>query len=147
MTYLEYVKQARDMFIVKDEESGKFYLRPDWRHAIDVDGFYPDTHIDGYHLSVDELHEYLELEVGRLNLKADKTSYISNWIYTVLTSTVEPALTDAENQFAAQIIDYMKEKNQIEQKEKELTKQEETLQQKTNIFNSAPGFDFSKKKT
>lgn len=146
MTYFDYMKQISDKLIVQDEDSQKWYINPDWIYVLHADGLEPEKQDIELTITEDEVKNRLELEVKRRNLKTDKTALIANWLYTLLTTTAEPALTDAENQLAAGWIEYMKDKDHIKEQKEKLDKKEEALEQKQSFMEVLPGMNFAKRK-
>ena len=146
MTYFDYMKQISDKLIVQDEDSQKWYINPDWIYILHADGLEPEKQDIELTITEDEVKNRLELEVKRRNLKTDKTALIANWLYTLLTTTAEPALTDAENQLAAGWIEYMKDKDHIKEQKEKLDKKEEALEQKQSFMEVLPGMNFAKRK-
>ena len=146
MTYFDYMKQISEKLIIQDEDSQKWYIHPDWRYVLHADGLEPEKQDIELTITEDEVKNRLELEVKRRNLKTDKTALIANWLYTLLTTTAEPALTDAENQLAAGWIEYMKDKDHIKEQKEKLDKKEEALEQKQSFMEVLPGMNFAKRK-
>lgn len=145
MTYNSYMKTVCEMLIIENDETGKCYIRPDWKFVLQSDNLLPESTVKGYNLSIDELFEYMQLEVERRNLSVDKMSYIANWLFALITETIEPSLTEAENEAAVNIINYMKEKKQLENKEKELAQKEQAVHTKQKVVDFAPGMNFAKR--
>lgn len=145
MTYNSYMKTVCEMLIIENDETGKCYIRPDWKFVLQSDNLLPESTVKGYNLSIDELFEYMQLEVERRNLSVDKMSYIANWLFALITETIEPSLTEAENEAAVNIINYMKEKKQLENKEKELAQKEQAVYTKQKVVDFAPGMNFAKR--
>lgn len=146
MTYFDYMKQISDKLIVQDDDSQKWYINPDWIYILHADGLEPEKQEIEPAITENEVKNRLELEVKRRNLKTDKTALIANWLYTLLTTTAEPALTDAENQLAAGWIEYMKDKDHIKEQKEKLDKKEEALEQKQSFMEVLPGMNFAKRK-
>ena len=146
MTYFDYMKQISDKLIVQDDDSQKWYINPDWIYILHADGLEPEKQEIEPAITENEVKNRLELEVKRRNLKTDKTALIANWLYTLLTTTAEPALTDAENQLAAGWIEYMKDKDHIKEQKEKLDKKEDALEQKQSFMEVLPGMNFAKRK-
>lgn len=115
-------------------------------YILHADGLEPEKQDIELTITEDEVKNRLELEVKRRNLKTDKTALIANWLYTLLTTTAEPALTDVENQLAAGWIEYMKDKDHIKEQKEKLDKKEEALEQKQSFMEVLPGMNFAKRK-
>lgn len=145
MTYNSYMKTVCEKLIIENDETGKCYIRPDWKFVLQSDNLLPESTVKGYNLSIDELFEYMQLEVEKRNLSIDKMSYIANWLFALITETIEPSLTEAENEAAVNIINYMKEKKQLENKEKELAQKEQAVHTKQKVVDFAPGMNFAKR--
>lgn len=145
MTYNSYMKTVCEKLIIENDETGKCYIRPDWKFVLQSDNLLPESTVKNYDLSMDELFEYMQLEIERRNMSVDKMGYVANWLYTLITETVEPSLTEAENEAAVNIINYMKEKKQLENKEKELAQKEQAVHTKQKVVDFAPGMNFAKR--
>ena len=145
MTYNSYMKTVCEMLIIENDETGKYYIRPDWKFVLQSDNLLPESTVKGYDLSMDELFEYMQLEIEKRNLSVDKMGYIANWLFALITETIEPSLTEAENEAAVNIINYIKEKKQLENKEKELALKEQAVHTKQKVVDFAPGMNFAKR--
>ena len=145
MTYNSYMKTVCEMLIIENDETGKYYIRPDWKFVLQSDNLLPESTVKGYDLSMDELFEYMQLEIEKRNLSVDKMGYIANWLFALITETIEPSLTEAENEAAVNIINYIKEKKQLENKEKELAQKEQAVHTKQKVVDFAPGMNFAKR--
>lgn len=145
MLYAEYMQKAMELAIVDDYDgSGYSYLSPNYRVILIDAGLEPGS-ITDYETTWPTVKEALKLEVERRNLVTDKGRFIMDWLFQVLTSTVEPAMVSEENDLMKNMMDYMKLNHELKEKEQELDKREEIQDKKDNILELMPGMNFSKR--
>lgn len=145
MMYAEYVKNAMDLTIVDDYEgSGISYLSPDYR-AILIDSDMEPFVVEDYIMSWPTVKEILKLEVERRNSVTNKSRFVIDWLFQIITSTVDPAMIAEENDLMKNIAEYMKLNHELKEKERELDKREEVQEKKDNLMELMPGMNFSKR--
>lgn len=118
MLYSDYILKAKDLTITYDEEAMIYYLEPDWQTILHANGFgdlenVKDMYIEGWY----DLEDVLKLEVEKRNAKASKLNIILNWISEVISSTLDPAMVEQENDLVQSMIGFARTKNQPEEKE------------------------------
>lgn len=143
MLYDDYMRKAAEETIVN--EDGNIYLVPNYRQILRGAELTPDkvTDID---VTMEEVSEYLKLEVERLKEISTKREFVYEWLYDLLTTTVEPTMVDQENELFKNMLEYMKLNEDLKNREQELTEKEEELNAKTEVPLDISGFSFSKKK-
>lgn len=146
MLYADFFKQASDAVILVDEESGVVFLDPHYRVTLQ-DWKLDPSQIEDYPTTWSQLGETLMLEVKRLNDCSSKVGFITEWLYRVITSTVEPMMLKEENEYIRNVMEYMRLNSALKEKEKDLTEREAKADSRDNIRQMMPGMSFEKKKT
>lgn len=146
MLYSEVIERAKEVAIIIDDASLKAYLRPDYRHLLHLENLTAEHVSDFRGVTNDIIAENLKLEVEAHNLKVDRTPIVMDWLATVITSTIEPAMIDQENELFKNMMEYMQLNDSLKDKERELEHKEQQLEQKSNIRELIPGMNFSKAK-
>lgn len=142
MTYFEAMEAAIELTVVTDSISGMSYLEPNYRLLLKESGISLPDDKDG-----SELYELLHLEVEKRNAKLNRLQPVLDWLYDVMTTTVDPAVTQEENELIKNVMDYMKLNSDLKVKEKELEQKEQGLEVKERVGNVIPfDINFSKKK-
>lgn len=98
MIYSDYILKAKELVIAYNEEAMVYYLEPDWQtilHDNDLGDLesVKDMRIEGWY----DLEDVLKLEVEKRNALNSKKNLVYNWLYDLFTSTIDPAMTDTEN--------------------------------------------------
>lgn len=145
MLYTEFMKKAEEFILSYDEDSGLTYLEPDYVAILRGLKMNPEADISDYPLSWAGLEDRMRLEVERRNKLDDRTKYVVDWLYSVLTAAIEPAMLQEENELMKNMMDYMNLNVALKEKEKNLAQKEEALDQKQNVVKMMPGINFSKR--
>lgn len=145
MLYTEFMKKAEEFILSYDEDSGLTYLEPDYVAILRGLKMNPEEDISDYPLSWAGLEDRMKLEVERRNKLDDRTKYVVDWLYSVLTAAIEPAMLQEENELMKNMMDYMNLNVALKEKEKNLAQKEEALDQKQNVVKMMPGINFSKR--
>lgn len=145
MLYTEFMKKAEEFILSYDEDSGLTYLEPDYVVILRGLKMNPEEDISDYPLSWAGLEDRMKLEVEKLNKLDDRTKYVVDWLYSVLTAAIEPAMLQEENELMKNMMDYMNLNVSLKEKEKSLAQKEEALDQKQNVVKMMPGINFSKR--
>lgn len=141
MTYTEYMNDIKDIALF--EEDGVWYLRPNYMHLIHLEhldlGYYvdPEDIEDMPNVTMKQIQEELRLEVGMRNKKKDHKKQVVDWLYELLTATVDPLVTEKQNEFIANVMDYLQYNDKLKDKER-------ALEEKSKIVDFAPGMSFKK---
>ena len=142
MTYFEAMEAAIELTVVTDSISGMSYLEPNYRLLLKESGISLPNDKDG-----SELYELLHLEVEKRNAKLNRLQPVLDWLYDVMTTTVDPAVTQEENELIKNVMDYMKLNSDLKVKEKELEQKEQGLEVKERVGNVIPfDINFNKKR-
>ena len=113
MLYAEYVRRIKDVAILLDENTGIYYLDPDWKFDIYVNDLPEPNEVKSeYALTWEDVKDILNLEVIKINKINDNKKAVIDWIYNLITSTVEPAVLQEETEYVAQMMDYLKFRNE-----------------------------------
>lgn len=112
MLYAEYIKKAKELTITFNEESLVSYLEPDWQTILYDNGMdnledIPDSRIDGWY----DLEDVLKLEVEKRNAISSKRNLVYNWLYELISSTVDPAMMQEETDLIQSMIEFSRMKN------------------------------------
>lgn len=88
----------------------------------------------------------------RRNKITDKTRFVIDWVFDVISSTIEPTMIQEENELMKNMMDYMKlnhelrgKEQALQEREANLDHKEEVLDKKDNILQLVPGMNFSKR--
>lgn len=119
MTYSTFIYKAKDLTI-QQLDNGTWYLEPEWqdilyRNDLGALDDLEDSYLDGWYT----LEDILKLEVDRRNAANDKKCYIIDWLYDVLTTTVEPAMLQEETEYLKNVVEYMRTNKELNDENKE----------------------------
>lgn len=110
MTYFETVHQAIEQTVFTDENTGVSYLDPMYRETLRQSGLIATNYEDDDTPEIvpeDELVEILKLEVEKRNAKNNHLSAVAQWAWDVIDTQIAPAISDAENEMASDLVKYM----------------------------------------
>lgn len=152
MLYSEFIHEVMKLVIVDDDESSGFsYLEPHYR-ALMVDSGFEPAKVTDRTIDWDYVAEVQKLEVERRNKITDKTRFVIDWVFDVISSTIEPTMIQEENELMKNMMDYMKlnhelrgKEQALQEREANLDHKEEVLDKKDNILQLVPGMNFSKR--
>lgn len=145
MIYVDFMKKAEEFVLSYDEDSGLTFLEPDYYAILLGLKMDPEKDISDIPLTWAQFEKRMELEVERRNKLDDRSKYVIDWLYSVLTSAIEPAMMQQESELMKNIMDYMNLNAELKEKEKSLNQKEEALDKKQNIVKMMPGINFSKR--
>ena len=108
MTYATFIYKAKELTI-QQLDNGTWYLEPEWQDMLYREGLgelddLEDSYLSGWY----DVEDILKLEVERRNAKDNKKNEVINWLYDLITVTVEPAILQEENDFIKNMMDYIK---------------------------------------
>lgn len=148
MLYAEFMHELKDMAIVQDEENGMYSIRPDYRYTASLEDLDPKKITDFAGVTWDIIREDLELDVVQRNQRESKIHLVVGWLYDLLTTAVDPFVTQEENELIQNIVEYMAQKDKLVTKEAELEKKEDLLNKKEDLGNVVQmhGLNFAKRK-
>lgn len=110
MLYVEFINKAAGLTIVQ-ADNGLFYLEPLWQSILEENGM---NFAKSGKFSRNEVSEVLKLEVERRNTINSKKNDVVEWIYDIITSTVEPAVLAEETDFVKNMVEYLKVSHEIQ---------------------------------
>lgn len=145
MIYVDFMKKAEEFVLSYDEDSGLTFLEPDYYAILLGLKMDPEKDVSDIPLTWAQFEKRMELEVERRNKLDDRSKYVIDWLYSVLTSAIEPAMMQQESELMKNIMDYMNLNAELKEKEKSLNQKEEALDKKQNIVKMMPGINFSKR--
>ena len=146
MLYSKYMLEIQKLVIIDNDDVGHSYLDPSYKMILIDAGLTPDVVTD-YEIDWADVKEILELEVQRREKEFDNSRNVIDWIYSIITTTVDPAMINEENELMKNMMDYMKLNHELNEREAEVERKEEIQEQKTNIRELVPGMNFSKRGT
>ena len=106
MLYTEFVKKAIDTTIA-ETDSGLFYLEPMWRIILQDNELFVDK-ISDYNVDILEVKELLDLEVAKRNAIRSNKIAVINWLYDIITTSIEPTILAEETDYVKQVVEFMK---------------------------------------
>lgn len=116
MLYSDFIVKAMNTVIKQDEDTEIWYLNPEWVDKLHRAGLGNLEDLeDSYITDWLDVEDILKLEVKRRNMIDDKRNYIIDWIYNVLKQKIEPAETDAENEYVDELINYYRREKEPEE--------------------------------
>lgn len=146
MLYSKYISEIQKLAIIDNDDTGHSYLDPSYKVILIDAGLTPDEVTD-YKIDWADVREILELEVQRREKEFDNSRNVIDWIYSIITTTVDPVMINEENELMKNMMDYMKLNHELNEREAEVERKEEIQEQKTNIRELVPGMNFSKRGT
>jgi hypothetical protein len=117
MLYSAYILKAKNLTI-SQLDNGTWYLEPEWQDILYRNGLgeiddLEDSYLDSWYT----LEDILKLEVIRRNATDEKKKYIIDWLYDLITATVEPAMLQEETDYLKNVIEYMKINKEVSNEE------------------------------
>lgn len=106
MLYSEYLDKAYEETIIQ-AENGLFYLEPTWK-VILIENDLDPKKISDYKTDWTTICDVLKLQVEKQNAINSKKNYVIDWVYNVITSTVEPAMLEEETDYLKNVTEYLK---------------------------------------
>ena len=102
MSYAEFINKAIGLTVVQ-AENGLFYLEPLWQSILeDNEMSFTKTGKQ----SRSEVLDVLKLEVERRNTIYSKKNDIIEWLFDVITTTVDPIMLEEENKMVKDLLEY-----------------------------------------
>ena len=109
MLYVEFVTKAANTVVV-EADNGMFYLEPLWR-AILNDNNLNVSSISDIKAKWCDIEDVLKLEVEKRNAINSLKPFVINWVYNLITASVEPAILQEETEYIKNLTEYLKTKN------------------------------------
>ena len=107
MLYGEFAFKAKEL-VIQQLDNGVWYLEPDWREMLFTNELtlenVSDFHLDNWY----DVEDMLALEVERRNARDNKEKEVMDWLYELITATVEPAVLQEETDYMKNIVEFMK---------------------------------------
>ena len=118
MLYEVFSAKIKDIAIEYNEESETWYLNPDWyelvhKEVLDDLSKLEDSYIEDW-IDVEGI---LRLETERRNASNPVKTKVFNWLYDLISSTVEPMMIQEETEYIKNMREYMKTSHQINKEE------------------------------
>ncbi len=117
MFYAKFICHAKQLTI-KQLDNGIWYLDPEWKDIVcrEIESDLDNVE-DNYLTDWWDIENVLRLEVDRRNAQDDKKIEVINWLYDVITATVEPAILSEETDYIKQVIEFMRENHKDDNKD------------------------------
>ena len=114
MLYSKFIFQAKEMTI-RQLENSVWYLEPEWKDIIcrEIENDLNNIE-DNYLTDWWDIENVLRLEVERRNAQDSKKVDVINWLYDVITSTIEPAMLEEETEYIKNVLEYMKANHDLQ---------------------------------
>ena len=108
MLYSKFIYHAEQKTI-KQLDNGTWYLEPEWKDVIcrEIESNL-DNIEDNFLTDWWDIENVLRLEVDKRNAQNNKKNDVINWLYDLITATVEPAMLEEESDFIRNVTEYMK---------------------------------------
>ena len=146
MLYSEYMDKVKSIALLTNEDNGMTYIRPDYEYILAASELKLEDVSDYAGVNRDVVHRQLMLERDMRNTQKDKMPLIAQWLYDVISTVIEPAIIEEQNQLIKDMLEYRKERNAIDSRTLELDKKEQMLEEQSKILPMTFGMNFSKKK-
>ena len=109
MTYSKFIFHAKELTI-SQLDNGTWYLEPEWRDIICL-----NTEINDISELTDcrisdwwDVENILRLEVDKRNAQNSKKNEVINWLYDLITQSIDPAMLAEETDYLKNYIEYKK---------------------------------------
>ena len=108
MLYSEFILKAKELTI-QQFDNGVWYLEPEWQDILyrnnlgDLEDL-EDSYLSGWY----DVEDILKLEVENRNARDSKQKEVVDWLYDLITATVEPVIMQEETDYIKQVIEFMK---------------------------------------
>ena len=108
MLYSEFILKAKELTI-QQFDNGVWYLEPEWQDILyrnnlgDLEDL-EDSYLSGWY----DVEDILKLEVENRNARDSKQKEVVDWLYDLITATVEPAIMQEETDYIKHVIEFMK---------------------------------------
>ena len=112
MLYTDFMQKAVDLTVV-EADNGLFYLEPMWRSILN-DNNMNIAEITDAKLKWCDVFDVLKLVVEKENTINSKKPVVIDWIYSMITTQVEPAILEEENDYVKTLTEYRKTKRETE---------------------------------
>ena len=112
MLYTDFMQKAVDLTVV-EADNGLFYLEPMWRSILN-DNNMNIAEITDAKLKWCDVFDVLKLVVEKENTINSKKPVVIDWIYNIITTQVEPAILEEQNDYVKTLTEYLKTKRETE---------------------------------
>ena len=101
-----FIKKAMDVTIIQ-ADNGLWYLEPMWKQIILDEGLSV-----GKTGNWNEIEDILKLEVQKRNTINSNSPYVLTWLYNIISTQLEPTITQEETDYIKAVTEYMKFKHE-----------------------------------
>lgn len=141
MNRQEFLNKAVTLCVGCTDETGVYFVEPLWKDILISEGLEEPLNAPE---NADAL-QMLELAAKKLNARTDRTKYVMDWLYDLLTTTVEPVAIQEENELVKNVIEYMKLNDSLKDKEKNIAAEEQRIAAKRDVSYLKPGMSFKRR--
>lgn len=108
MLYSKFIYHAKELTI-QQLDNQIWYLEPEWKDIIcrEIESDLDNVE-DNYLTDWWDIENVLRLEVDRRNAQDNKKKAVIDWLYDVITQTVEPAMLAEETDYIKNVVEFMK---------------------------------------
>ena len=108
----EFIYKAVDITI-EQADNGLYYLNPLWRFILEDNQLYLSDVSDG-ETDINGIEDVLKLEVEKRNTINSLKPYVTEWIYNLITASIEPAVLQEETDYIKNLAKYLKENKEAQ---------------------------------
>ena len=118
MLYSKFIYHAKEKTI-QQLENGTWYLEPEWRDIIGREMEIEDLSEleDSYISDWWDVENILRLEADKRNAQNSKKEDVINWLYDLITQSIDPAMLEEETEYLKNYIEYKKVNKEAAQAE------------------------------
>lgn len=114
MLYSNFILKAKNLTI-QQLDNGVWYLEPEWmdilyRNDLGILDDLEDSYLSGWY----DVEDILKLEVDRRNARDSKKKEVIDWLYDLITTTVEPAMLQEETDYIKHVVEFMKTNHDLQ---------------------------------
>lgn len=120
MLLSEFMLKANESTI-EQADNGLFYLNPMWRFILE-DNQLDWSDISDKTIDDEEIEDMLKLEIEKRNAENSVKPYVLNWIYDIITASVEPAILQEETDYLKNLTEYLKTNKEAKEMKENLDK-------------------------
>lgn len=146
MTYDEFISKILLNVVMLNDYNDMWELIPSYRRQIQNLDLKLEDITDYKEATWEEIFEQVKMEIEYHNRQLDKSVDVMNWIYDLIVTSIDPAITDVQNDYIKDVTEYLREKKNIQAKEQALAEKQSALEGKEKIKELVPGMNFSIKK-
>ena len=129
MTFQEYYEKAVELCIVDNGDTWSSYVNPAYLYILQKNELLP-AYIEDAAMNISDVLDMLKLEVEMRHALTDKRKILAERLFDLIESEIDPAEEAKRSELINGMIEYLKTKDAIEQKARELNEREEQIDKK-----------------